>query len=225
MSDTLISLLPYILGSALAPSQIIIAILLLKSPQQGLLKALLFVAGMTATRLVLGVVFGLIFDLGDSTDAEDGGGMVVSTLLLVLGILLLVAAFKKWNKEADPDEPPPKWLAAADQATILQSFLFGAALPLLSPKQWVFLLSALSAIDYAQLGQPASTVAFLVFILLAQSLLLIPILVRILLPQRSAAYLEATSAWLELNNRSIVIAVSLVFGVFFFYQGASGLLQ
>lgn len=142
----------------------------------------------------------------------------------MLGLLLLVSAYRAWSKEPDPDAPPPRWMASLDQATPLTALAMGAALPLISPKLWVFLLGALEVIDLAQLGQPASTGLFLLFILGAQSLLLLPILVRLFLPRRSAAFLAGVSAWLDRNGRAIKIAVSLVFGLFFFYQGVSSLL-
>ena len=50
MGAVIISLLPFILGSAIVPMQIIIVILLLKSPTQGLLKATAYVGGMTTIR-------------------------------------------------------------------------------------------------------------------------------------------------------------------------------
>lgn len=60
--------------------------------------------------------------------------------------------------------------------------------------------------------------------LLAQSLLLLPILVRILLPRQSVSLLQGISAGLDRYNRPIMIVVSLVFGLFFLYRGVSGLL-
>lgn len=56
MGSLLISLLPFIIGSALVPVQIIIDILLLKSPRQGLLKASAYVGGMTTMRLLQGLI-------------------------------------------------------------------------------------------------------------------------------------------------------------------------
>ena len=47
MGTTFVSLVPLIIGSAVVPVQIIIDILLLKSPRQGLLKAAAYVGGMT----------------------------------------------------------------------------------------------------------------------------------------------------------------------------------
>jgi threonine/homoserine/homoserine lactone efflux protein len=226
MGPVIVSLLPYIIGSAVVPVQIIIGILLLKSPQQGLLKSTLYVTGMTVTRLLQGLIFGLLLaeSISASTEGSGGRGPVVSTLLLVLGILLLITAYKKWRGEEDVDAPPPKWLTMLDGATPLKAFGIGFGLPLIAPKLWVFTLSALATIVAAELGQSASTVAFLLFVLLAQSLLLAPILIRILMPTRSRSMLDGISEWLTKNNRPIVIVVSIIFGLFFLYSGVSGFL-
>jgi len=86
-------------------------------------------------------------------------------------------------------------------------------------------LGAIGMIGQAQLGQPSSTLAYLLFVLLAESLLLIPLLIRIIIPKQSTTLLEKASAWLTRYNRSIIIVVSLVFGTIFLYQGASGLMN
>ncbi|MBE9227577.1 GAP family protein [Phormidium sp. LEGE 05292] len=225
METLLVSLLPYIIGSAVVPLQIIICLLFLKSDRQGLFKAIAYFAGMTITRLLQGLIFGLIFiDAAASAEASSDKNLVISTLLLVLGILLFIAAYKKWRGQDDPDDPPPKWLTTIDSSTPVKAFGIGLGLPLIAPKLWVFTLSVLATIAAAQLGQPSSTIAFLLFILLAQSLLLLPILIRILMPQKSKSLLDSISAWLTKNNRSIVIVVSLVFGLLFLKSGISGLL-
>lgn len=223
MVETIIKLTPFIIGSAVVPLQVMMIILLLNSPRQGLVKAICLVAGMTAIRLMQGVIFGLI--LSPSPGESGGKSPVVSTLLLVLGILLLITAYKQWRSEDDPDGPPPKWMVMLDTLTPLKAFGMGASLVLISGKFWVFTLSAIGVIEEAQLGQPSSTVAFLFFILLAQSLLLLAIIVRATIPGQSKSILEAISAWLTRYNRPIVIVVSLVFGLLFFVQGASGLLR
>lgn len=225
MGTVLVSLLPYIIGSAVVPVQIIIGLLLLKSPNQGLFKAVAYVTGMTITRLVQGLIFGWVMSGSAAVAAEESSGKnpVISTLLLVLGIFLLITAYKKWSGESDPDDPPPKWLTLIDSATPLNAFGIGLGLPLVGVKLWVFTLSVLATIAAAQLGQPSSTIVFVLFILLAQSLLLLPILIRIFLPNRSKSFLAELSAWLNRNSRPIVIVVSVVFGLFFLHSGISGL--
>lgn len=223
MAETIIKLTPFIIGSAVVPLQVMMIILLLNSPRQGLAKAICLVAGMTTIRLMQGVIFGLI--LSPEPGETSGKSSVVSTLLLVLGILLLITAYKQLRSEDDPDGPPPKWMVMLDTLTPLKAFGMGASLVLISGKFWVFTLSAIGVIEEAQLGQPSSTVAFLFFILLAQSLLLLAIIVRATIPGQSKSILEAISAWLTRYNRPIVIVVSLVFGLLFFVQGASGMLR
>lgn len=226
METVVVSLLPYIIGSAIVPLQIIIGLLLLKSPKRGLFKAVAYVTGMTLTRLLQGLIFSLVLSESAALAEENSGkNPVISTLLLVLGILLLIAAYKKWCGENDPDDPPPKWLTMIDNSTPLKAFGIGLGLPLIAAKLWVFTLSALATIAAAQLGQPSSTLAYLLFILLAESLLLLLIMIRILVPERSKILLADLSAWLTQNSRPITIVVSLVFGLLFLYSGISGLLS
>lgn len=224
MGETLLSLLPFIIGSALVPLQIIIVILLLSSENQGPLKAILFVLGMTLARVAQGVLFGLVLTGGDDAVVEEGTGLIKSTLLLILGILLLIAAYRKFANEPDPDAPPPKLLTMLDTMSPLTALLAGAGLILIAAKLWVFTLSAISTIALAGLGQPDSTILFLLFILLAQSLLIVPIAIRLLLPSRADALLGSFGDWLDVHERQIVVVVSLVFGLLFTYQGITGIL-
>lgn len=67
---------------------------------------------MTFTRVVQGALVGTI--LAGGVAASDGGSPVTATMNLMLGMLLRIAAFKKWHREADPDEPSLKWMQALD---------------------------------------------------------------------------------------------------------------
>lgn len=225
MATVFISLLPYIIGSAIVPLQIIINLLLLKSPNQGLLKGVAFVTGMTVTRILQGLIFGSILYESLTTQDSSSKNSIISILLLVLGILLLIAAYKKWHGGEDPDDSPPKMLTKIDSLTPLKALGFGLSLPLIAAKLWVFTLSALATIAAAQLGWTTSAIAYLLFILLAESLLLLPILARIFAPKRSKKLLAQLSTWLAQNNRPITIIVSIVFGLFFLQSGISGLLS
>lgn len=224
MGAVLVSLLPLIIGSAIVPVQIIMVILMLTSEKQGTLKATAFVLGMTLVRIAQGVLFGLVLTSGDSADQAAESGWIKSTLLLVLGILLLIAAYKKWDKDPDPDAPPPKWLTMIESVTPLKALAMGAGLVLISAKLWVFTLGAIATISEARLGQPDSTIVFLLFALLATTLLIIPILIRFLFPSRASSTLNRMNDWLEAHNSQLAIAVSLVFGLLFTYQGITGLL-
>lgn len=225
MDSIFVSLLPFIIGGALVPVQIIIVIMLLTGEKRGPLKAIAFVLGMTLARVTQGILFQLIITggSGDPADASGNLSAIKYTLLLVLGLLLLITAWKKWVKEPDPDAPPPNWLTMLDGLTPLRALLFGAGFILIAVKLWVFTLGALSVIDGAQLGIWDTFFVFLGYVLLAQSLLIIPILIRLILPNQAKVWLKSFGGWLEIHNDRIVMAVSLVFGLLFLYQGVAGL--
>lgn len=215
-------LLPLILGNVLAPLWLIIVLLLLASPG-GILKASAFVLGMTLTRVVQGALFGVVLARG-VTGNDGDGSPVVTTLKLMLGILLLIAAFKKWRKEEDPDEPPPKWMQSLDQTTALKAFGMGALGIAVGPKLWAFTLSALAVINQADLAQTGAIIAYAAYIVFAQILLILAILISAVAPQGSRAFLKRAIDWLTTYNRPITVAVALIFGLLFTWDGVSGLL-
>lgn len=222
MSDVLLELLPVIVGAAVVPLYPIIVLLLLQTTG-GLGKAVAFFAGVVATRLAQGVLFGLIMGTAMAANGEEGQGLITSTLLLIIGLLLLIAAFKKWRKEEDSDEPPPKWMAGIGNLTGLRAFGAGALYVVVAVKQWVFTLTAISIISEASLGQSMSVGLYLIFVLLTQALVLPPIVFFALAPERAAQPLQAAQGWLDRHNRVIAITVSLIFGLWFSYQGITGL--
>jgi hypothetical protein len=223
MDAVIVYLLPLIVGAALLPAWIIITLFLLRG-EGGILKALAFAAGALLVRLVQGVIFGYVFDTAADTYGESGSNLITSTLLLVVGIVMLISAVKKWRKDADPDAPPPKWMATLSGLSALKAFGVGALLMAVSIKQWVFTLSAIAVIEQAQLSRAANMLTYLIFVLAAQSLVLAPILVSAVAPVQSTKLLDAIHGWLERNNRAIVIAASSIFGVWFLWKGIAGLI-
>ena len=201
-----------------------IVVLVLLQGQGGLVKAPAFVAGNIVVRLAQGVLFGLIFGVALAANSEDGQRLGVSTLLLIVGILLLITSVKKWQKEEDPDAPPPQWMTAISDLSAAKAVGAGTLFVTIAIKQWVFTLSAIGVISEAGLGKASNIGLYLVYVLATQTLVLTPILVCAVAPQQAARPLKAAQSWLERRNRVIVIAASLVFGVWFIYKGVSGLI-
>lgn len=220
-ADTWGNLLPLIVASAVVPVQIALTLLLLRT---SLGTAAAWVAGMTATRLIQGVLFGFVFvELGAAAGAEDGGGIVVPVVLLVLAVLLLTKAAKELLGGRDEDAPPPRWTRLTESVTPLKAFLFGAGYVAVAAKLWVFTLGAVGVIDEAELSSAGSIALFLLFVALAESIPLGLIAYAALAPASSQAALARVSAWLERHNRAIVVVVGLVFGTWFLVQALAGL--
>ena len=223
MNDVLIELLPLILGAALAPLYPILVLLLLLG-EGGLRSAIAFVAGALAMRLAQGALFGWVFGAAAEAHPDGGPQLIASTLLLVVGLLLLLTAVKKWRKQPDLDDPPPQWMAALGGLSSLKAVGAGALFTAVAIKQWVFTLTAIDVIQGAALERAAGAGLYLFFMLATQTLVLLPILVYAVAPQRSAKPLAAAQAWLARNDRPIMIGVSLVFGLWFLVKGITGLI-
>lgn len=221
MGDVVVNLLPLVVAAVVVPLYTVAVLLLLQS-ENGLLKASAFVTGGVAVRLAQGILFGLVIGTACKANPEPGPRFIVSTLL-ILGILLLVAAWKQWQKQADPDAPTPQWMNALAGLTPLKAVGAGALFPIIAIKQWVFTLSAIGVIGEYGPGGMADAAAYVVFVLATQTGVLIPILAFALSPARAAKPLQAAQAWLERNNRAIVMVMSLVLGAWFLFKGVAGL--
>ncbi len=223
MNDVLLDLVPLMLAAALVPLYPILLLLVLLG-EGGLRTAIAFAGGLLAVRLAQGVLFGWVFGAAAQAYPDDGPQIIASTLLLVVGILLLLAAFKKWRKQPDPDEPTPQWMAALGRLPAPKALGAGAAIMTVDVKQLVLTLTAIDVIQGATLGAASAAALYLFYALAVQVFVLLPILVYAVAPQRTDKPLRTAQAWLERYNRPILIGVSLVFGAWFFYKGATGLM-
>jgi hypothetical protein len=223
MSSMWSTLIPLVIGSALVPIQIIITILLLRSAA-GKRSAVAWVAGMTAVRLLQGVIFGVVLSSDSvSTSDPDETSLVTASVLLIVGILFVIMATRQLLHEPDLDEPPPKWLTMTATMRPGKAFVLGAGVLALGVKFWVFTLGALSAIGDADLGRANSILTFIAFVALAESVHLAVLATSFAVPDRSEELLRRASDWLQRHNRIIVIVLGFVFGAWFVLKGLDGL--
>ena len=113
MGAVIVYLLPLIVGAALLPASIIIALFLLRG-EGGVRKAFAFAAGAMTVRLVQGILFGYVFGTAADANGESGSNLITSTLLLVVGIVMLITAVTKWRKKRIPTHRRPSgWRSSA----------------------------------------------------------------------------------------------------------------
>ena len=222
MGDVVLNVLPLILVAAISPFPIIVNLLLLQR-EDGVSKATAFIGAIVLVRLVQGVLFGIVIREAESGEPTATRQLITAILLLVVGLLMIISGVRLLLKEDDPDDPP-KSTGRLDQITTVKAFGLGLLLVGISAKQWVFMLSSLAVIGEGELGRTSSIVSYLIYVIGATSLLLIPYLARLAIPSRSEPMMRATVAWLERNNRYIKIAVSFLFGIYFLGKALSSLL-
>jgi hypothetical protein len=226
VSGLWLTLLPLIAGSALAPVQSLLTLLLLRRPSGGVLAAAALVSGMTMVRLIQGLLFALLLP-GDSIDAgtrgAKGSGPVEAGILIVLAMLLFATAVEQALAEEDPDAPPPKWMTTAQSISAPRAFLVGVGLILIGAKAWIFSLGVVGAVRDSGVSTRAGVLTFLAYAALSAVIPLLLIGVRLVAPARSSRFLDCLEIWLERHQARIVIALSLVFGTWFLLTGLSWL--
>ena len=220
MLDLLLALIPLALGAALQPAQLMALIVLLQT-DRAVANAWAFIGGMTVFHLGLGGVFWVLFT-GVETSIESGGGQfenVVGTVLLLLGLMLLVYALRRIFGAENGDEAAESWLEQLGSVTPLRAALVGFGLLALDPKDWVFTLAAVDLIAAADLSNPESLLAYLVFVLFVLSLLIVPLVLMIVIPEQSQRWITRLGAWLMRNERVIEILVATLLGAYFALAG------
>lgn len=222
MGEVILNLLPVLVGALTVPIYPIIALIFLQS-EGGTRKAIALMMGGLSIRLLQGLLFNVIFT---EVNEEYPGGddLIVSTLLLVLGIFLLHTAIKKWNKEEDPDAPPPQWMSNLDNITAIKAAGMGALYVLISPKQWLFTQIAIGMISDSELSFLSNVLLYLFYIIATQVFVLVPTLMMVISPEQAIKPIKTLHTWLTRHSTTILIAMSLLLGIYCIYLGITGLI-
>ena len=224
MSELWINLLPLVLAMAITPGRLIAQILLLSS-KKAVANSLAFVGGMASNMLIEGLVFASIFNLTGTfaVEGSDGPAAIIAILFVVIGVLMLSMAAKQIFQKEDEDKAPPDWLAKIESFTPGQAFKLGLTWLFISPKQWVFTLTAVAIIFAAGLDPLTSLANYLLFILFVLSLFLLLIVIYVVMGERSQAFMERLLKWLKQHMQTIVLVVLIGFGLYFLIKGISAL--
>jgi hypothetical protein len=213
MPEPWATLLPLAITSALFPIEAAITLLLLRSAG-GVAKASAWVAGMTIVRLAQYAVLGGVLEAA-TDDGAAGTSAAEGAILLVVALLLLANAGRKAAKLGDADAPAPAWMTRLDGMGPRGSFAAAVAFLGLNPKHWAISLGAIGAVADAGRTGVDGWVAFLVFVLVAQSLYLAAVALAVAAPSTASRVLGGIAGALERHSTPIMVGVSAIFGVWF----------
>ncbi|UCG25200.1 MAG: GAP family protein [Chloroflexota bacterium] len=224
MPEMWLDLLPIAIAMAITPGRLI-ALILLFHTRRPISTSLAFVGGMASNMLIEGLAFALLFSVSGIFAVDEGAGppAIVAILFVIIGVLMLVGAARVIFQADDEEKAPPKWLAEIDSFTPGKAYKLGLGWLFVSPKQWIFTLTAVAVIFAANLEPLASLANYLLFILIVLMLFFLLILVYAVLGDRSKSFMDRLFGWLKKNARTILILVLVVFGLYFLIRGATAL--
>ena len=212
MSEVIGEILPLAVGIAISPIPIIAAILMLLSPR----------AKRTSVGFLIGWLAGIVvavvlFTLLTSVIPQDNAGPspVAGVIKIILGALLLFLAIKQWRTRPAEGEQAsmPKWLSAIDAMTAGKALGLGFLLSAVNPKNLLMAISAGVIVGSADLAVGQIAVVIIIFVLLAASTVLIPVIGYLIASARLAGPLDKLREWLVDNNALIMAVLLLVIGV------------
>ena len=213
MGPVIGEILPLAVGVAISPVPIIAAILMLLSPKaKG--ASVGFLLGWITGIVVAIVVFTLLSSVLPAQD-ESGSSPVRGVIKIILGALLLFLALRQWRGRPGQGEQAtmPKWMSAIDSMTAGKALGLGFLLSAVNPKNLLMAISAGLIIGGAGLAVGQTVVVIVIFVLLAASTVLIPVVAYLIASERLAGPLDSLRAWLVNNNATIMAVLLLVIGV------------
>lgn len=212
------------LGVLMSPLPIVAVILMLFS-SRATTNGPAFVAGWVVGLVVVVSLVLILADPANLSSDGDSPSTAASVIQLVLGALLVLLAWRNWQKRPAPGETPemPKWMAGVDKTTPIAAAGLGAFLAALNPKNLAFDIAAGTAIVSTGASTASQVAGAVVFVILASLGVAGPVVWYLVAPDKAAATLEKVRVWLVQNNTLIMAIVLLVLGVSQVGKGISGL--
>ena len=216
-------MLPLAIGIAISPLPIIAIILMLITPQARS-NGLAFLGGWMLGLAVVGTIVLIVANTAGIA-TSSGPSRTVSIIKLVLGLLLLVVAWRQFRKRPKPGEevPLPKWMRALDSFTPTRSLAVGALLSGVNPKNLILNATAAAGIAATGLAGAQQAVVLIVLIIVGSLGVMTPVVVYFAMGDKAAPVLGAWKTWLAANNATVMMVLFLVFGVTLIGKGISGL--
>jgi hypothetical protein len=183
----------------------------------------MFLLGWLAGAAIAG---GIVLAIADAVGISKGDPSTGAYVFkIVLGVLLLVGAFRQWrNRPGEGEEPTmPKWMEAIDKFNWAKSLGLGALLSGVNPKNLVLIVAASAAIAQAGIAVAQQVGALAVFVIIGTVGVLLPLTVYFLMRKRAVEILEGWKKWLAVNNAVVMIVLFLVFATVLIGKGIVGL--
>ncbi|MEP9392997.1 GAP family protein [Gordonia sp. VNK1] len=215
MGPVIGELLPLAVGVAISPIPIIGAILMLLG-KHARTTSVGFALGWVAGIVIATVIFVLLG--GGASSGSDAAGWIK----LGLGILLLAEGIREWRARSGA-QSTPKWMSAVDEMKPLTALGLGFALAAINPKNLIMSAGAGVTIGGAELSGASTSIAVVVFVLIAASTVLIPVIAYQVAADALRGPLDRLKEWLEANNKTIMATLILVIGVVLIGKGISAL--
>jgi hypothetical protein len=226
MAQLLLDLLATALSAAVGQQMIIRMVHLLATAKKPIQNGFWFLLGAVVYCLLISVVVLVLSSLteGRGTQPKPTWHLLLALVLSMLFVFLAVrTAWAKPNSERVMKSY--KRIAALASESPLQVSVAGFVVQVTLIRSLIFLIVALNQITDAQLGIVLSSVALVVYLLLAFALYEVPLLLYMAAPQQAAILVDRVSHWLQDHNKAVMVLIDLFMAYLLLKAGLGGLLN
>jgi len=205
------AVLAFAVGVGVSPIPLIAVILMLFTERARVNGPLFLVGWVLGLSAVAGGAYLLAAAIGLGGDPDGTQG--VAWAKLVLGVLLLLAAGRKWRNRprAGDEEEMPAWMAKVD--TFGPGKAFGLAVALsANPKNLLLAAGAGSSLAQLDLAAGEVVAALAVFVAIGSVAVALTVGYDVVGGARARTALDALKAWLAVHNAAVLAVLYLVFG-------------
>lgn len=221
MGTALGASLPYAVAAALSPVPIT-AVTLILLAHRGLAGGLFASGRMLGYALVITcvIVGSELIRLGTDLAPSPAGEIA----RFAVGAIALGAGIWTWLNRSSRDKAtsPSSWIRVIDRVTPRRSAALGFALSA-GPKSLVLLAGGGLAIAGARVTWAGEALAGLVFVCVAGSTAMVPVVIYYALGARATGVLRSLEAWMETNSAGVSAVLFILVGVFLIGSGISAL--
>ncbi len=212
-------LLPQLVGLMIAPTTIIVTVVMLSTANPIRKVSFMMIGGFIS---LMGLGYFAHF-LGSST-AESGGVPLWQALFdLTAGLLFAVLGILQIRASRKPNAAGPGWLALLDKFTWWQSLAVGLYLGALNPKGIALILQVGEAVGSSNISALAGFAFMLGFSILALASMFVPLLIALLAGKHANTILAGLRAFMSQHNNVIMIVLFTVLAAVFIGSGLEGL--
>jgi hypothetical protein len=224
VNEMWVDLLPILFAMMISPARTLAVIIMLHTPRSTA-TAFGYVGGMVSAMVVQGAALGAAMSLvGLASDDRSGDlSVFVGAMFFVGGIVLLAGSLKIATAPKTGGGSLASLLDRLENIEPGGAYKIGFGWLFASPKQWVFVLTAVAVVFAADLRVAGSLANYVVFTLLVQSAYLVIIGGYAIAPERVNPALDAVFGWIRAHLRATAIGLFATFGVVFLLKGLTSL--
>ena len=218
MTDLLTEALPALIGAALSPLGLLMAVAMLPG-RGGVARTLGLLAGAALPRAAFAAVaifFGSL--LASSSKIFSWVELILGAALLILGLRALAKRLTGRAGDAQPSDQDTHAGASPRQALVI-----GIGFMLGNVSTEILFLSAMKDVAASKIGLDERLLVAAAAIVITLTTIWLPLVFTIALPKTAARMLDGVSAFMQRHHQSIFIVLVLAFGVYMVAEGASAL--